>query len=87
MMAAVKRPLSLWLALGAGLSLLGGCVLGSEQPPGCRVDHPDDCDPGFVCRAGACFRYNNEAGKPIDPSTDGGADAATQDATADATAG
>ena len=75
-MRRVKRQLALCLVLVAGLASLGGCVLGSEQAPGCRVDHPDDCERGFVCRAGACFRYNTEAGTPIDPSQkDGGGNA------------
>ncbi len=86
MIAAVKRRNTLGLALLAALASLGGCVLGSQQPPGCRVDHPGDCAAGFVCRAGACFRYNNEAGKPIDPSQEGGTDAGASDA-ADATTG
>ncbi len=84
MLAAVKRPITRLLALGALGASLGGCVLGKEKAPGCRVDH--DCDPGFVCRAGACFRYNTEAGTPIDPSKDGGADGAAQDAAGDAKA-
>lgn len=33
-----------------------GCVLGSEQMPGCRQDRPEDCSPGWVCRSGVCFR-------------------------------
>lgn len=83
----MRRLITRWLVLGATSASLCGCVLGSEQPPGCRVGHPHDCDPGFVCRAGACFRYNNEAGTPIDTSKDGGADTNTLDAASDAPTG
>lgn len=61
-----------WLVLS--LALLAGCTLGSETPPGCRVDHPEDCEPGWVCRAGACFAFTTGA-TTRDGGTDAGLDA------------
>jgi hypothetical protein len=41
-----------------------GCALGPEQDPGCRSNA--DCDPGFTCRAGACFDTTTPRSPPAD---------------------
>jgi hypothetical protein len=59
--------------------LLAGCVLGSEEPPGCRVDHPDDCEAGWSCQAGLCVRPTTGLTLP-EAGTDA-ADSAAESAT------
>jgi hypothetical protein len=59
---AVIRRLTWGLLFAAALFAPPGCVLGSEQDPGCRANHPEDCGSGYVCRAGACLRFSTEAG-------------------------
>jgi hypothetical protein len=54
--------------LTAGALALG-CALGPEQAPGCHSSA--DCDPGFTCTEGACFRTTTDRTEPAD----GGADA------------
>jgi hypothetical protein len=44
------------LLLFALTGLNSGCVLGSEQAPGCRLEHPGDCPSGWSCRSGVCLR-------------------------------
>jgi len=44
------------VALAVPFALASGCVLGSEQAPGCRNDHPEDCPRSWVCRGGVCLR-------------------------------
>jgi hypothetical protein len=61
----------------SSLAVAAGCVLGEEQPPGCRADHPDDCEPGFECRAGACLRYTTEASVPDQAVSGAGGEAGT----------
>jgi hypothetical protein len=36
--------------------IASGCMLGSERSPGCRADHAQDCESGWSCRDGVCFR-------------------------------
>lgn len=51
-----------------GLALIPACSLQPESPPpGCRPDHPADCDDGWSCRAGVCVRPTT----PLSPPTDG----------------
>jgi hypothetical protein len=79
-----------WLFLLA--PFVAACTLGNETPPGCRTDHPEDCDPGWVCRAGACFAYTTGASPPVtsdaaaDSSEETDAEADANDASADAAA-
>jgi hypothetical protein len=55
-------------ALVLGLALTSACSLHSESPPpGCRPDHPDDCDEGWSCRSGVCVRPTT----PLSPPADG----------------
>ncbi len=57
------------IAASIGLLLASaiGCAVGTEQEPGCHVDA--DCDPGWTCRAGACFHTTTGL---TDPAADGG---------------
>ena len=48
--------------------ILSGCVLGAEQAPGCRVDHPQDCESGWSCRDGVCMKPTTTLSAP-DAST------------------
>jgi len=60
------------LACGcAALMAPPACVIGPDQDPGCHADA--DCDPGFTCRAGACFRVTTSRSPPGEPA-DAGAD-------------
>ena len=63
---------------------LTGCVLGSEQPPGCRLDHPEDCESGWTCRAGLCVRPTTSLSLP--EAGDGEPDGSLPDAADDAPA-
>jgi hypothetical protein len=45
------------------------CVLGPAEAPGCRSDV--ECDPGFSCRAGTCFRVTTPLSTPRDPGDAG----------------
>lgn len=49
------------------------CVLGSEEEPGCHNDA--ECDDGFVCRSGACFRITTDLSPPRDPAMNDAGDA------------
>ncbi|HQP34891.1 MAG TPA: hypothetical protein PLI95_06925 [Polyangiaceae bacterium] len=76
------------LALVCGFSSLTACSFGASDPPGCRTDHPEDCDDGWTCRAGACVHPTTtlsspEAGASTDAAEDASQDAA-QDAAEDA---
>jgi hypothetical protein len=62
------RSLALGSALVAFAVLFAACVVGSGDP-GCRSDA--ECDEGFTCRAGACFRLTTGASPPADPSDAG----------------
>jgi hypothetical protein len=53
--------------LGTVIAALG-CVVGPDEEPGCHRDA--ECDEGFACRAGACFRTTTDASPP--PAPDGG---------------
>jgi hypothetical protein len=46
-----------------------GCVIGTEEPPGCETDA--DCGAGLTCRAGACFGTTTPRSPPPDAG-DGG---------------
>ncbi len=52
------------------LAVTIGCALGPEQAPGCKVDA--DCDDGFTCVAGACFRTPTPTSPPAVDAGDGG---------------
>lgn len=59
-LGAPVAPLLLALAVGPA-----GCALGEEEEPGCRRDA--DCEPAFVCRAGACFAITTGLSPPLAP--------------------
>lgn len=63
----LTRVRAAWIALAVALGAAVGCALGPEQEPGCKVDA--DCDEGFVCKAGACFRTTTGH---TPPEADGG---------------
>jgi hypothetical protein len=60
------RPRGIVIGSVLSSALLLACALGDEDEPGCRSD--GECDVGFVCRAGACFRYTTEQSPPHDPA-------------------
>lgn len=62
------RRFALAIALGALASGVASCVLGSDEP-GCHDD--TECDDGFVCRAGACFRVTTSRSPPVDQADAG----------------
>ena len=62
-----ERRLAVTAALGAAIAGLG-CVVGSDEEPGCHADA--ECDEGFVCRSGACFGATTDASPP--PVADAG---------------
>ena len=59
------------LALASPIA--ASCALGTERDPGCQSD--GECEQGFVCRAGACFRFTTSESPPAEPSADAGSDA------------
>lgn len=59
--------LTLLLAVTSGWAQ-SACTLGSDEPPGCRADHPEDCGTGWTCRAGVCFRTTT----PLSPPAEAG---------------
>lgn len=68
-----------WLVIGAAFAVgaAAGCVLGEPEDPGCSEDA--ECDEGYFCRAGACFRETSGGGPApkdagSDAPSDGGAD-------------
>jgi hypothetical protein len=56
----------------AGVTAALGCALGPEQEPGCHDDA--DCDDGFTCLSGACFRTTTDRSAPAMDGGDGAAD-------------
>ncbi len=56
------------LALLAIVLNVAACAIGPESTPGCRED--EDCDPGFSCSAGACFKNTTERTPPKDAGAD-----------------
>lgn len=69
--------------VGALMGVLAfGCSLHPQgSVPGCRVDHPSDCEEGWQCRSGVCVFVPTDGGKQ-DAGTDvlegGGEEAAVE---------
>jgi hypothetical protein len=64
-----------WIVIGlaAWVAVMTGCVLGSPEEPGCGEDA--ECDEGFSCRAGACFKEPAGGGfVPVDAGADADGD-------------
>jgi len=59
--------------------MLSACALGDEPTPGCRSDHPDDCDQGWSCREGMCVRNTTPSSPAPDSNTNGQSDDAAGD--------
>jgi hypothetical protein len=66
-MAAPRGRSRLCAALLA--AAVPACAIGPAEDPGCHKD--PDCDLGFVCRAGACFRVTTTESPPNDPADAG----------------
>lgn len=71
------------LALVCGSSSLTACSFGASDPPGCRTDHPEDCDEGWTCRAGACVRSTTTLTSPEAGASSDAAQEVSQDAAQD----
>jgi hypothetical protein len=82
----MSRALAIGMAAVVGL-LACSCQLGSEQPSGCRVDHSQDCDPGWTCREGVCFRPTTALSPPASDAALDAFEAATMDAQPESEAG
>ena len=67
---AWRGALALVFMAFAAFAAAVGCALGPEQDPGCHSDA--DCDTGFTCAAGACFRTTTPRSPPADAGADGG---------------
>jgi hypothetical protein len=65
------------IAAAAACCSLAGCVLGAEQAPGCRLDHPEDCQEGWSCRAGLCVRPTTTLSTP-EAGADGAVEASAE---------
>lgn len=92
--SAMMRACTVVLNAGVVGALTGalafGCSLHPQgSVPGCRVDHPSDCEEGWQCRSGACVLVPDSGVKQDaadDVFEDGGEEAAVDsglDAAAD----
>ncbi|MBI5536601.1 MAG: hypothetical protein HY898_28025 [Deltaproteobacteria bacterium] len=81
---ALSLRRSLLLPVALLLCALPGCSLRADQSPGCRLDHPEDCDPGWSCRSGVCMRPTTTLTPPDASASGDASDASDGVATADA---